>query len=571
MRRGEGFVWRRSDPCAILMAYLPATLIDSEAPHHPVRRTMADPRLIGPQAATTPPAFRHSAARRPELPPDLLRDASRRLGVVALIGAALWISAPAGLHWALRRAASPVTASQLQVVDRIAAGAVLVSLGLFAYTRWRATRPQRALDVGLVYLVLTNLAIGATFHWGPMGSAGPVLPTISWAGPVILIFAALTPSTPVKTVAACFVAASMMPASMLIARARGHWGGAVSDAFLMHYPDYLIAAVAAVIALTVTRLGQQLAKAREMGSYQLGDLLGAGGMGEVYHATHRMLARPAAIKLIRPEALGADGEAGTRLAVTRFRREATTAASLRSPHTVELYDFGVTEDQTMYFVMELLEGMNLDLLVRAHGPMPPNRVVHILRQVCESLAEAHARGLVHRDIKPANIHVGRLGLRHDFVKVLDFGLVKSVTDHGDGDGDATGATAAGLTPGTPAYMSPEAALGEPLDGRADLYALGCVAYWLLTGTPVVEAATSVQMIAKHMRSEPAPPSARAPLEMPPALDRLVLACLAKKAADRPASAAAMSRMLDAIEVEPWTEEMARIWWEAHAPTEDARA
>ena len=526
---------------------------------------MADLRLIGPQAATTPPAFRRPDGRRPQLPPDLLRDASRRLGVVALIGAALWISAPLGLHWALGRSTtSVVTAGQLRIVDRIAAGAVIVSLGLFAYTRWRTTRPQLALDLGLAYLILTNLAIGSTFHWGPMGSGGPVVPTITWAGPVILMFAALTPSTPVKTVVACFLAASMMPASMLLARARGHWtSGAASDAFLMHYPDYLIAAVGAVIAYTVTRISQQLAKAREMGSYQLGDLLGAGGMGEVYHATHRMLARPAAIKLIRPEALGADGESGTKLAVTRFRREATTAASLRSPHTVELYDFGVTEDQTMYFVMELLDGMNLDMLVRAHGPMPPNRVIHILRQVCESLEEAHTRGLVHRDIKPANIHVGRLALRHDFAKVLDFGLVKSVAEH-DG-ADQTGATAAGITPGTPAYMSPEAALGEALDGRADLYAVGCVAYWLLTGAPVFEAATSVQMIARHMRSEPLPPSARAPSEVPPALDRVVLACLAKKASDRPATAAALSAMLDAIEVEPWTDAMAREWWEAHAP------
>src|SRR5262249_16796782 len=169
----------------------------------------------------------------------------------------------------------------------------------------------------------------------------------------------------------------------------------------------------------------QVAHAREMGSYRLGERLGSGGMGEVYKATHRMLARAAAIKLFRPEMLGQNA-AAAQLAATRFRPEAEAAASLRSPHTLELYDFGVTEDQTLYYVMELLDGMDLETLVRTKGPVPAARAIYILRQVCESLEEAHARGLVHRDIKPANIHVGRLGLRHDFVKVLDFGLVKLV-------------------------------------------------------------------------------------------------------------------------------------------------
>ena len=223
----------------------------------------------------------------------------------------------------------------------------------------------------------------------------------------------------------------MNPLSMLIAKARGTWDfGAPPNALLMHYPDYLIVGVSVVIANVVRRLGQQVAQAREMGSYQLGDLIGSGGMGEVYRATHRMLARPAAIKLIRPEMVGEGSGEAAQLAVKRFRREAEAAASLRSPHTVELYDFGVTEDGTMYFVMELLDGMTLDALVSRAGPLPAGRVIHILRQVCESLAEAHASGLIHRDIKPANIHVGRQGLTHDFVKVLDFGLVKSMADRG---------------------------------------------------------------------------------------------------------------------------------------------
>jgi serine/threonine-protein kinase len=266
--------------------------------------------------------------------------------------------------------------------------------------------------------------------------------------------------------------------------------------------------------------------------------------------------------LIRPELAGGQDGSGE-VALRRFRREAEVAASLRSPHTVELYDFGVTQDQTLYFVMELLDGMDLETLVRQKGPLPAARVIHILRQVCESLAEAHARDLVHRDIKPANIHIGRLGLTHDFVKVLDFGLVKSVSS---GNGEQSLATAAGLVAGTPAYMAPEMALGEHVDGRADLYALGCVAYYLLTSHMVFEGASGLGMITKHMRDIPVPPSARAELSIPAELERLVLACLAKEPSQRPRSALELSRSLAAIEAEPWSGEQAEQWWRLHQPT-----
>ncbi len=189
-------------------------------------------------------------------------------------------------------------------------------------------------------------------------------------------------------------------------------------------------------------------------------------------------------------------------------------------------------------------------------------MIHILRQVCESLEEAHASGLVHRDIKPANIHLGRVGMRHDFVKVLDFGLVKSL----DGtSSDHSLMTAAGLTPGTPAYMAPEMASGEAVDGRADIYALGCVAYYLLTGQLVFQGSTTFQMIAKHLQEPPVPPSQRTELLVPPALDQIVLACLAKNPGDRPGSAAELDRLLAEIDVEPWTEEQAKRWWSRHRP------
>jgi serine/threonine protein kinase len=283
-------------------------------------------------------------------------------------------------------------------------------------------------------------------------------------------------------------------------------------------------------------------RAREMGSYRLGELLGRGGMGEVYLASHRMLARPAAIKLIRPEVLAAGDAALAQTAIARFRREAEAAARLRSPHTVELYDFGVTEDGTFYLVMELLEGRTLERLVREEGPLGPARVIDILRQVCESLAEAHSYGLVHRDIKPANIHLGRLGLREDFVKVLDFGLVRSF----DGAGQDSVTGAAEMTPGTPAYMAPEMANERVVDGRADLYSLGCVAYYLLTGRLVFQGDTPLQTIIKHLQQPPEPPSRAAARPIPPDLDALVLACLAKRPEERPATAMEVAERLRRI-------------------------
>jgi serine/threonine-protein kinase len=330
----------------------------------------------------------------------------------------------------------------------------------------------------------------------------------------------------------------------------------------MHYPDYIVAGVAVAVSHVVTRLGQQVAKARELGSYQLGELLGSGGMGEVYRATHRMLARPAAIKLMRPEMLGGTAER-SKLAIARFRREAEVAATLRSPHTVALYDFGQAEDQTLYFVMELLDGMNLETLVAEKGPVPAARAINILRQVCESLEEAHARGLVHRDIKPANIHIGIVGLRHDVVKVLDFGLVKRVEGPTTRE-EPSLETGVGMTPGTPGYLAPEQVKGEAVDGRADLYALGCVAYYLVTGSLVFDGNTAIDVIGKHLYEEPVRPSKRTSLPIPEAFDDLVLACLAKTPEQRPRDAAALSAALAAIDVDaPWTEGQAKSWWQAN--------
>ncbi|MGZ4778739.1 MAG: serine/threonine-protein kinase [Thermoanaerobaculia bacterium] len=526
---------------------------------------MDQPHLIGKAAApSTPTLFQSSQwGQRHALPEDLLREASRRLGTLALLGSALWALGTALDHVAVRVMSNGnPRAMDSRATDAIAVTSAVLSLALFFYTRRKQRNPQFILDLGLVYMVVTALGLGLIMHWEPVPANWPVSPAISWIGVVVLMVAAIVPTSRTKTLIAGLISVSMNPLGMLIARQRGTWNfGPASNVLLMHYPDYLLVGVAVVIAHVLTRMTRQVAKAREMGSYQLGELLGRGGMGEVYEATHRMLARRAAIKLIRPEMIAKHGE-GAVLAMQRFRREAEAAANLRSPHTVELYDFGVTADQTLYFVMELLDGMDLESLVRRHGPLPASRTIYILRQVCESLEEAHARGLVHRDIKPANIHLGTLGLQHDFVKVLDFGLVKSM--------DAAAAehllaTDAATTAGTPAYMAPEMALGETIDGRTDIYAVGCVAYYLLTGRLVFEADNLFQMMAMRLRDDPVAPSQRTTAPVPPALDRLVLACVARKPEDRPPTITAVAGALAMIEAMPWGEEQARQWWESHPP------
>jgi serine/threonine-protein kinase len=282
-------------------------------------------------------------------------------------------------------------------------------------------------------------------------------------------------------------------------------------------------------------------------------------MGEVWRAQHRMLARPAAIKLIRPEVLGARDPERRNVMVRRFEREAQATALMRSVHTLELYDFGVTDDGTFYYVMELLEGSNLAELVERFGPVPAERAVHFLRQVCDSLGEAHEAGLIHRDIKPANIMLVVRGGIHDVPKVLDFGLVKEI----DRDRDLA-LTDDDMVMGTPLYMAPEMIRGEGvIDGRTDLYAVGAVAYYLLTGTHVFSGKSVIDVCSRHLSDPPEPPSTRLGEPVDPDLEALILACLAKDPADRPASASAAAQRLATCDVTPWTETDAARWWSDH--------
>ena len=447
-----------------------------------------------------------------------------------------------------------------QATDVIAGTSVLVSLALFFYIHRGNHDPRMILNLGQVYLVVMAFALGMMTHWSRVPKDWPISPMISWIGAVVLMSAAIVPNSPMKTLIAGLIAVSMNPLAMLIAKARGSWDfGSWTNVLVMHYPDYLMVGVAVVISRVVMRLGQQVSKAREMGSYRLVALLGRGGMGEVWRASHQMLARDAAIKLIQPTVLSGKFGSNAALIGRRFEQEAKTTALLRSPHTVELYDFGVTKDGVFYYVMELLDGIDLETLVKEFGPQPPARVANILRQVCRSLADAHSHGMIHRDIKPTNIFLCRMGNEYDFVKVLDFGLVKVL------DETETRITVEGSTTGTPAYMAPEMAMGDaPVDGRTELYGLGCVAYWLLTGNLVFEEKGATAMLLAHLQKIPVPLSQRTELAVPACLDRAIMTCLAKEPAKRPASADALGHQLENCDgIGSWSAEDAERWWNTH--------
>jgi len=490
---------------------------------------------------------------------DLLDDSVRRLRVACIVWVALWLTAILVNHLLL-----PLFhVSETQVVgwppvaDALAVACILVSLLVYQFAPVACKQPGTLVDLSLGYELVLAFALGVINQWQPTQILGGRL---SWICALVLLHPSIVPGPPKKILIGSLLAASMDPVGLGIAWLRGAMLPPMGAIVWTYLANYVCAALAVVPSQVLARMSRQVRRAREMGSYRLGDLIGQGGMGEVYHAHHRLLARPAAIKLIRPERALDDTASVSPLAVQRFRREAEAAASLRSPHTIQLYDFGVTADGRFYLVMELLDGIDLETLVRRDGPQTPGRVVHLLRQACDSLAEAHALGLVHRDIKPANIHLCRLGLEYDFVKVLDFGLVK----HDESSGHTqTFLSAPGLTPGTPAYMAPEMLTGESLDGRLDLYALGCVGYFLLTGERVFEAESAVVMIARHLRNEPIPPSIRSGRPIPQRLEDVILACLAKEPGNRPLDAGQLSRRLAEAEVPPWTQVDARAWWEAN--------
>jgi serine/threonine-protein kinase len=518
-------------------------------------------KLVAPRAATpvTPVAGRSGS----HLPTDIVADQIERLRLFCLVSGGLWfIGLLLDTVIGPRLVGMPIST----VAVFVETSAILTAIAVYAYVCYAPRSAQNRTDAGLWLMVLNAFDIALLETW----ARGPIhlqFGAPSWIVIVILLSAMILPSTPRKMSVAALIAATMGPLGVWLAYLRGLDVPSPVATFLIYLPNYTCAIAAVMPSIMLQRMSRRLREARELGSYELLEQLGEGGMGEVWRARHRLLARDAAIKLVRPEVLGASTEDQSRLVLRRFEREAQATAQLSSAHSIRLFDYGIADDGSFYYVMELLTGRDLESFVRQFGPVPPDRAMYLLRQVCHSLAEAHERGLIHRDVKPANIYVCRMGLDYDFVKVLDFGLVKFNDARELDSRTQTLMTAAHTTIGTPAYMAPEIILGRSdIDRRADVYAIGCVAYFMLTGQLVFEGSTPMEALVSHVHQPPVPPSARSEVRIPPDLDAIVLACLEKDPDKRPQDAIALRRLLHECDTcSAWSSARARDWWRVHMP------
>lgn len=481
------------------------------------------------------------------LPPELLASSVRRLGQLGLVYAAMFFAFDTIYRTYYLDLHTPFYSGLL-------AGGVLCGFLMFALVRWSGWSAETLLQCGLGFQVVGGLMIALGEHarsW-PAEIRGYSALTF-W----VPIFCLLVPAPRGPAIAASFCTAAMGPLAMAFnVLLRGVAPPTAQQWPIMFLPVFLVTGVSVWWSRVLYQLGVAVTHERSMGSYRLLDKIGGGGMGEVWRAQHRLLARQAAIKLIAP-----GGRAETAPVVRqRFEREARAIAALESPHTITLFDYGITEQQHLYYVMELVEGFDLEALVRKAGPLEPARAAYLLAQVCASLEEAHSAGLTHRDIKPRNILCGKLGAEADFVKVLDFGLVKTFIDEGE-----TQLTQQGSTTGTPAYMAPEMAMGQECDGRTDLYSVGCVGYWLLTGQTVFPSRAVTAVLMDHVRTPPLPPSQRVETPVPGEFERLILQCLEKEPARRPATAGELRRQLEPLSM-GWDRVRAERWWRDHAPS-----
>ena len=501
---------------------------------------------------------------------SLLRRRLLSLSLVFLATVVLWSSA----NLLYQRAFLPI----IQIPLLLAIGCM--ALLLFSKKPLSLT-PLRALELFLfgsaaAYMGLQDFAF--IDQSAALGDSGMVLSgllrTVSHYVLLVIVYGMYIPNTWQRAAWVISpLAAAPVVATLFL------WGSYPEIAETMaltHSGDFVDAGVLLIFGAAVAIGGTQIVghyqrgqvKTAEMGFYRLRERIGVGGMGEVWLAEHDKLVRPAVIKLIRPERLKEGGKEAQRT-VRRFEKEAQATAELRSPHTVEIYDFGVTYDQTFYYVMEYLNGIDLDTLVKKHGPVPPQRTNYLLQQACESLGEAHNHHLIHRDVKPANIFICRMGLSYDFIKVLDFGLVKTQTNGASSpQGDMSSElTMEGMTTGTPAFMAPELAVGQDnVDVRSDIYALGCVGYWLLTGELVFQRENPIAMIVDHVNATPVPPSQRTENDVPEELDRIILKCLEKDPAQRFQTAMELAEALSACyRPRDWSRNHAESWWKLHYP------
>jgi len=486
------------------------------------------------------------------LPRDLEEAAASRLAfvsVVAMVGAACAMAV------SFLRQPNIGARAGMERPTWILPVCFVLSLALLLVARSKRVRVSAKLTAGIGCMIVF-CALGALYRHSLPYLPEDVLRGFSPLAIAILFFAIVVPMPPRRMALAATLAALTDPLMLGLTIALGNPVPRASLWLWLFLPNLVAIGLAIAAARVVYGLGQIVREARQMGSYRLVEKLGVGGMGEVWRAEHARLARPAAVKVVKASTPGAQSGGGDHKALQRFEREARATAMLSSPHTIELYDYGVSDDGTFYYVMELLDGMDLETLLARSGPMEPERAVHLLLGVCHSLRDAHESGVIHRDIKPANIYVCRKGGELDYVKVLDFGLARRV----DADAGESRVTIAGEMIGTPQYMAPEAMRGAEVDGRADLYALGCVAYRMLAGRNVFKESGVVPLLLAHLDKAPRPIEELSP-GLPPDLAKIVMRCLAKEPADRPASSAALMQELEATGLAArWTPARARDWW-----------
>jgi eukaryotic-like serine/threonine-protein kinase len=423
----------------------------------------------------------------------------------------------------------------------------------------RAPRLPRTLTLLDATVLLVTTTIFGSMALAPYVEDAPRDPVFRTAMAVMMtvIFrAVIVPSSARRTLLLSFLAVPIPLALSALVYVREGRGPAHIATHVVWTGSWHVAAavLAGVTSRTIYGLRREVREAQQLGQYTLGEKIGEGGMGAVYHARHALLRRPTAIKLLTA---ARGGEAGA----VRFEREAQLTSGLKHPNTVAIFDYGRTADGVFYYAMEYLDGLNLDDLVRADGAQPAARVVHVLRQVAGALVEAHGIGLIHRDIKPANvILLPEYGAALDVAKVVDFGLVKELADGGDLTQDQIA--------GTPMYLSPEA-IREPdrVDARSDIYSLGLLGYYLVAGRPVFEGRNAVEICSHHLHTKPLPPAEKLGGPVPLKLGALLLDCLEKAPDARPASARELiARLAACDDVAAWTEDDARAWWQRHPPS-----
>ena len=453
-------------------------------------------------------------------------------------------------------------------------------LGIWLYTRRRprSMRLLRGIDIAATLIGCTAVCLmpyRIPYHVRPDYIA---LLALTY---VVMTRAIYIPSTARRTALIAVVVAPIFLINMYFAHLLGHDPADYTPAVHQIVHDAprtwairwtVIDAVwwiAAVLVSTVTSrvfygLRKEVSDARRLGQYTLHEVLGQGGMGVVYRASHALLRRPTAIKLLPPENLGEES-------VRRFEREVQLTAGLTHPNTVRIFDYGRTPERVFYYAMEFLDGASLDRVVKVGGAMPAARVIHILQQVAGALAEAHGVGLIHRDIKPANILLTEQGAVPDVAKILDFGLVKDIAGATEDGATLQALSRADSIAGTPQYMSPEAiTTPDKVDARTDIYALGAVAYFLVSGVEVFRGRTTLEVCSHHLHTEPLPPGQRVDRTsthaVPGDLEALILRCLAKAPSARPESARSLRSELAALaDAGRWSEEDARAWWSEHWP------